>query len=80
MINPLKRYLIDREISQTTFAEELGTTKMRVSQLCSKGPGTFLSAERLQDLTGIPIEAWIHWRRSASAPGSSQAKRKGSKR
>ena len=76
MMNPLARFLLDNDLTQTEFATALGVTKMRVCQLCKDGPATFAAAERIEDATGIPAIAWINWRRAAIRSGRFPAKRK----
>jgi plasmid maintenance system antidote protein VapI len=75
-MNPLAKYLLDNDLTQTEFATALGVTKMRVSQIAKHGPATFAVAERIEDATGIPAIAWINWRRAEIRSGRSPAKRK----
>lgn len=76
MMNPLAKYLLDNDLTQTEFASALGVTKMRVCQLCKDGPATFAAAARIEEVTGISPVAWFAWRRGTSVPGGFPAKRK----
>jgi plasmid maintenance system antidote protein VapI len=75
-MNPLAKYLLSNDLTQTELANVFGVTKMRISQLAKYGPSTFAGAEKIEDLTGITVSAWVNWRRAEIRSGRSPAKRK----
>lgn len=77
MVNPLKQYLEDNDISQAELARVMGVTRARINQLMFERPQTIRVMERIEKFTGITPDKWMEWRdgRPRSADLSKTKKR-----
>jgi len=80
MVNPLKQYLADNDISQSELARVMGVTRARINQLTIERPQTLRVMMRIEKFTGITPSQWMEWRDGRPRSTASSKTKKRTKR